>query len=128
MIIVRNKIIPFKGFKALTVFPFIFVRSGVVLNIVDENHERIHGLQQFELLPFALLLMVVLLFAGCGWWSLLALPLYMWWYCVEYIVRLFKPGNPYRSISFEREAYSNQHDTRYIYERRWFAWVQYIKK
>ena len=128
MIIVRNKIIPFKGFKALTVFPFIFVRGGVVLNIVDENHERIHGLQQFELLPFALILTVVLLFAGCGWWSLLALPLYMWWYCVEYIVRLFKPGHPYRSISFEREAYGNQHDTRYIYERRWFAWLQYIKK
>jgi hypothetical protein len=41
MIIVRNKVLPFKGFKALTIWPFIFCRSE--LTEVDINHEEIHG-------------------------------------------------------------------------------------
>ena len=41
MILVNNKIIPFKGYKAVTIWPFIFVREP--LNEVDLNHENIHG-------------------------------------------------------------------------------------
>jgi hypothetical protein len=43
MIIIKNKFIPFKGYKAITIWPFIFVKSD--LNNVDLNHEKIHGRQ-----------------------------------------------------------------------------------
>jgi len=41
MIIIKNKIFPFKGFKAITIYPFIFTRSK--LSDIDKNHEEIHG-------------------------------------------------------------------------------------
>ena len=36
-------------------------------------------------------------------------------------------GNAYRNISFEREAYSNEKDLSYLDNRKWFAWIRYIK-
>lgn len=50
MKVIYNKIIPFKGFKAITIWPFIFVRKECSFNEVDLNHENIHGKQQKELL------------------------------------------------------------------------------
>ena len=41
MKVIKNKIIPFKGFKAITIWPFIFTRSD--LSNIDLNHEKIHG-------------------------------------------------------------------------------------
>ena len=41
MLIIHNKLIPVKGFKAITLWPFIFVRSS--FNEIDLNHENIHG-------------------------------------------------------------------------------------
>lgn len=38
--IVKNKIIPFNGFKAINLFGIIFVKKN--LNNIDINHERIH--------------------------------------------------------------------------------------
>jgi hypothetical protein len=43
MKIVRNSIIPFKGYKAMCVWPFIFVRKDCSFNEIDLNHENIHG-------------------------------------------------------------------------------------
>jgi len=128
MIVVKNKILPFAGFKALTVFPFVFVRGKASLSAIDENHERIHGAQQAEVLPLAVVVTMVLLLVGCGWWSLLAMPLYLWWYVGEFVVRFFCKGNAYRNISFEREAYGNQSNAHYLADRDWFAWVEYIKE
>ena len=43
-----------RGFAAVTVWPFIFVRTEVTVNRQLLTHERIHGRQQLEILwlPF----------------------------------------------------------------------------
>jgi len=43
MKVVKNNIIPFKGYKAITIWPFIFVREEGSFDEVDLNHENIHG-------------------------------------------------------------------------------------
>ena len=91
MIIIKNKIIPFKGFKAVTIWPFIFIRSE--LNHVDLNHEYIHGRQQLELF--------IILF-----------------YIIYGIEAIFKK---YRDISFEKEAYRYEGDLSYLRHRSWWA-------
>ena len=97
MIIVKNNIIPFKNYVAITLWPFIFTKR--TLSVVDINHEKIHGRQQLELLiiPFYLI------------------------YIIEWIVRLFIDKNAYRNISFEKEAYKHQNDLDYLNKRKLFA-------
>lgn len=68
------------------------------------NHEAIHTKQMKEMLYVFFYL----------------------WYVIEWIVRLFKRGNAYRNISFEREAYSNQCHLKYNKERKRFAWLEYL--
>ena len=91
MILVNNKIIPFKGYKAVTIWPFIFVREP--LNEVDLNHENIHGRQQLELL--------IIIF-----------------YLIYFIEWIFKG---YKNISFEKEAYQRQYDLDYLKHRPCYA-------
>lgn len=132
MIIVRNDTIPFRGFIAITLWPFIFVRRQAWAKFTDDviRHERIHGRQQVELLAVGAVLAAVLALCGAGWWSLLALPLFLWLYGLEYLVRLCQYRNghaAYRAISFEREAYNNELDDDYLKKRKPFAWIRYIK-
>lgn len=75
--IIYNKLIPFKGYKAISIWPFIFVRKDCSFNSTDFNHERIHLRQQIELL---------------------VIPFYI----IYFIEWIFKG---YRNISFEKEAY-----------------------
>ena len=93
MLIIYNKLIPVKGFKAITLWPFIFVRKECSFNEIDLNHENTHGRQQLELLiiPFYLIYIVEWIFKG------------------------------YRNISFEKEAYSNQYNLDYLKTRKLFA-------
>lgn len=42
-------------------------------------------------------------------------------YVLEWFVRLFMKGNAYRSISFEKEAYSNQYNMAYLNNRKHFS-------
>ncbi|WP_367892137.1 hypothetical protein [Muribaculum intestinale] len=42
-------------------------------------------------------------------------------YLIEWLVRLLLPGNAYRNISFEREAYNNQRNSFYLERRKSFA-------
>ena len=88
MKIIYNKIIPFKGYKAMAIWPFIFARKK--LSEIDINHEKIHLVQQLELLiiPF---------------------------YIIYFIEWIFKG---YKQISFEKEAYENQEDMNYLEWRR----------
>lgn len=104
MIIVRNNIIPFKGFKAINLFGILFVRKDAVLSDVDINHEKIHTEQMKELLFI----------------------FFYVWYCIEWFIRLFKEGNAYMSISFENEAYFNQDNLGYISERKRFSFLDYM--
>jgi fatty acid desaturase len=128
MIIVRNSMIPFEGYKAMTIWPFIFVQEDESFNKVDERHERIHGRQQVEMALVGAILSLVLYFLGCGWWSLLGLLLFYVWYVLEWLVRLVIGSNAYRNISFEQEAYENEGLPNYLEDRKPFSWVKYLFK
>ena len=94
MRVIFNDIIPFKGYKAMAIWPFIFVRNDIKsLSSVDINHEKIHLAQQLELfiIPFYLI------------------------YLIEWIIK------GYRNISFEKEAYSNEHNLDYLKSRKHFS-------
>jgi len=127
--LVFNDIIPFRGFLSMCLWPYIFVRNSAAsrYNTVVNNHEHIHAEQQKEMLAVGLVLAAILCLAGCGWWSLLALPLFLWWYCLEWLIRLILSGDghkAYRNISFEKEAYSNEKDLEYLSHREHFAWIR----
>ena len=135
MIEVKNKIIPPQGMKALTVWPLMFQRAKY-MTAVDMRHEEIHGRQQREVLAVGAALAVVLAVCGCGWWSLVAVPLYFWWYGVEYVVRLVdvlrrdidvqRPFHEaYRAVSFEHEAYFFDGDEGYLERRKAFHWLYF---
>ena len=104
MKIVYSKYIPFKGFKAINLFGIIIVRKGLTLSQTEFRHEAIHTAQMKEMLYIGFYL----------------------WYIVEWLIRLFKKGNAYRNISFEQEAYCNQHRPNYFYERPHFGWLNYL--
>ncbi len=106
MIIIKNKFIPLKGFRYMTVWPFLFIRNGArEMTDIDINHESIHGRQQLEML-----------------W----LPFFVW-YGIEYVIRRWiGRGNAYRRISFEQEAYKNEGDLEYLSHRHFWAWVKYL--
>lgn len=130
--VIFNDIIPFRGFLAMCLWPFIFVRNSAAsrYDTTADSHEHIHAEQQKELLAVGVMLSAVGFLAGFGWWSLLFIPFFFWWYGIEWVVRLIqcKDGHKaYRNISFEREAYANQHDTCYLQDRKRFAWFNYLK-
>lgn len=128
---VVNNIIPFEGFVALTIWPYVFVRKREQqrYDSVADNHEHIHGDQQQEMLGLgALLGGALVLITGSLWWLLL-LPIYFWLYLIEYVLRsIFGTGNAYRNISFEREAYANERDFDYTRNRSSFAWLRYMRR
>lgn len=133
MKIVINKVIPFKGFKAITIWPFIFVREECIqrYTTTDDRHEEIHGRQQVEVLIVALVIGTALFFLGCGWWSLFMLPLYFVWYGIEYLIRILLYRNQrtaYRNISFEQEAYTYETFTEYLNCRTPFEWITFLFK
>ena len=105
MKIIRNKLIPFPGYKAINLFGVLFVRGNAKIDEQTIRHESIHTAQMQEMLYIFFYLL----------------------YVVEWVVRLFMKGNAYRSISFEREAYENEGDLDYLSDRTWFAWIEYLK-
>lgn len=107
MKIIRNKIIPFKGFKAVNLFGVLFVREEAVLSEVDINHETIHTAQMKEMLYVGFYL----------------------WYAVEWLVRMIRSRDAhsaYRNISFEREAYANQFNMEYLQDRQHYTWMKLL--
>lgn len=107
-IIVTKYLIP-KGYRGLTVFPFIFLscdKDREEHQLI--SHEKIHIRQQLELL---------------------LLPFFIW-YFLEYLLRLLQYGThhaAYRNISFEREAYANQHHLAYYRQKKPWSFLNYIK-
>lgn len=101
MKIIRNNIIPFPGFAAINLFGVLFVRKNVQVTERMLNHERIHTAQMKEL--------------GYIFFYII--------YVLEWLVRLFLPGNAYRNISFEKEAYFYERATYYlIWRERYGMW------
>ena len=102
---IRNKYIPFKGFRAINLFGILFVRGSAIINERTIRHEAIHTAQMKEMLYVFFYL----------------------WYVTEWLIRLFMEGNAYRNISFEREAYNNEDNIIYLEDRKRFAWIKYLK-
>ena len=111
--IVKNKIIPIKGFGSLTFFNLLLTREDNVTQQII-NHENTHLNQAFDF----------------GLWYFGFIIFYLW-YVLEWIFKL--PSalfgyRPYYSISFEQEAYINQKDNEYLKNRKHFAWLKYVFK
>lgn len=133
MIKVFNKLIPFDGYLAITIWPFCFIRSDAKkpFNEIDENHEEIHGRQQVEfLIASAVIMCAVILVSGISWWWMFLSPvLYFVWYVLEYFIRCLiyeDSSEGYRNISFEQEAYMNEADLQYLSHRKPFSWIKYL--
>ena len=107
-VIVTKYLIP-KGFRGITIFPFVLLRNQTdVSNLIILNHERIHIRQQLELL---------------------ILPFFIW-YCVEFLIRLLilkDKIQAYRNISFENEAYHNENNLTYLSNRKLFSFMKYFR-
>lgn len=107
MLVIRNKVIPFPGYKAINLFGILFVKNDAKIDEVSINHERIHTAQMKELLYIFFYL----------------------FYVIEWLIRLirFRNGHmAYRNISFEREAYQNEGDLHYLKGRRFFNFLKYM--
>jgi hypothetical protein len=85
-------------------FGLLFTRDKSKITAKTIRHETIHLRQMGELL-----------IAG-----------FYLWYFIEWLFRLFLPGNAYRNISFEREAYANENNEYYLMERKRFAFLKYL--
>ncbi|NNT71998.1 hypothetical protein HKT18_07200 [Flavobacterium sp. IMCC34852] len=108
MILIVSKYLIPKGYRGLTVFPFVVLKSNQ--NKSDSvliNHEKIHLRQQLELL---------------------ILPFFIW-YGIEFLVRWLKCQDrnlAYRKISFEQEAYANEKDLHYLKQRSFGMFLKYL--
>lgn len=103
----------FKWFTAnwvcgIALFPFIIVKNKQTReNKILVHHEQIHIRQQIELL---------------------ILPFFIW-YGLEYLYRLIQYKNKikaYQNISFEREAFSNELNFKYLSKRKTWSFIKYL--
>lgn len=106
---VYNNIIPFKGYLALTIFPWVFIRKNAKQRFTDkvERHETTHAYQQMETIWIFFFLI----------------------YGLEYLVKLlitFSHKKAYRSISFEQEAYLHEDEIHYNLFRDDYEWTNYV--
>lgn len=105
--IIYNDIIPFKGFTALLLGKWLFVRNEERIGNVTLNHEGIHFEQQKEML----------------------FVFFYLWYVVEWLIRLaltFNNKKAYNGVSFEREAYAHEYDKNYLNERKRYTWMKFV--
>lgn len=133
MKIIRNTIIPFKGYVAMTVWPFLFIRTDAKRSFsdIDMNHESIHARQQIETtVVFAALFSTVVFILDLNPWLLLLIPFaYYILYFGEFVLRLLIFGEQrtaYRNISAEQEAFSNEMNPKYLDGRKLFAHLKYM--
>lgn len=125
MKIIVNDIIPLNGFKAMTIWPFIFARKD--LSVVDVRHETIHGLQQKEMMWCCLILGFLLLY-GLMWLVELVR-------CLGDKSRGSRADGKHRSvwkraykmIPYEREAFYGENVEGYVKKRKPFNFIHFIK-
>jgi hypothetical protein len=116
-----NKLLPFPTFWAMMLFGLIFMRAEFEDHLYNDykkpatrkmvNHENIHKEQIKDFgLPFFWCKPLQLIFGGIIFYLI---------YILEWFIRLFINGSAaYKNISFEKEAYNNELDFKYIQEKR----------
>ena len=127
MKVIYNKFIPFKGFYAITVIKWIFVRdeykyldgSSIYNKMI--NHESIHEQQILDFTPEAF---PSWLRYTIG--SICFYPLYVLEWLLKLIPCLITKKNAYRSLCAEQEAYKNERNFNYIKNRSKLAWLKKI--
>ena len=129
MKIIRNKYMPFGKFGCMNILGLLFVREEVELTDKAIHHEAIHTVQQYEILTASALAALVVSNIYASWLYLLiviAMPILL--YALAWIVALVLPpyDRAYKDSPFEREAYTNEHNSLYLATRPLFAWVKYI--
>ena len=110
-IIIRGNVVPalmsvFISVTAITLWPFVFIRSDVEDEDRVINHESIHMAQYWEL------------------WVVPFLFVYVW----DFFRGWFKyrdTHKAYRSIRFEQEAFANDRNLNYLKNRKSFRWRDY---
>lgn len=130
--IVANILLYFSYCETITVGPFIFTKlkeEQVPQNV--RNHECTHVRQWTEIMVTVglLLLLAALIFGISTWWLLVSPIAFYLWYGLEYLVRLCLTGDgqkAYKAVSFEQEAYGNEHDVNYNENAAYFSWVKYL--
>ena len=107
-IIIKNSRVPgwlswFIKVRAITLFPFIFIRDDGDEVLI--RHETIHIHQQLELLVVGFYV----------------------WYAIDFLIKLIKIRNPawaYYKIIFEQEAYANERNENYLSNRKLWGFIR----
>ena len=103
--------------SGISIFPFVVLREAYLQDSKfwtkrrskTINHETIHFQQQLEML---------------------VIPFYLV-YFLEYLIRFlisFDGHKAYRGISFEQEAYNNEHNLEYLKTRKRYNWLRLMFK
>lgn len=106
MKIIRNKFIPFSGYKAINLFGILFAKPNAKLDELTIAHESIHS-KQYREVTLALAIPVLLLSYSVSWWFILLIPFTFYlWYVVEWLIRvIIGQKDAYKNISLEKDAY-----------------------
>lgn len=106
--VIETKLVPAGDITAITLFGLVFTRDRKQITPRILNHELIHCQQQLELLYIPFFILYVL-----EW--------------LAHLVKYRKWWKAYQSISFEREAYSNDANPDYLDHRKPYSWLRYIR-
>ena len=127
MKVIYNKFIPFKGFYAITIIKWIFVREEYKyldgLSVYDKmiNHESIHEQQILDFTPK--------IFPKWLRYTIGSICFYLL-YGLEWLFKLIpcliKNKSAYRSLCAEQEAFKNEANSNYINKRKKLAWLKKI--
>ena len=127
MKVIYNKFIPFKGFYAITVIKWIFVREEYKyldgLSVYNKmiNHESIHEQQILDFTPK--------IFPKWLRYTIGSICFYLL-YGLEWLFKLIpcliNNKSAYRSLCAEKEAFKNEVDSNYINKREKLAWLKKI--
>ena len=101
---IKSRLVP-EGYKGVTIWPFVFYKGLLSNKFIV--HEKIHLAQQKEIIVLPFFVIYLLNY----FWNLLRYR--------------FNHDRSYRNIIFEKEAYENQDNPKYLSNRKLF---QYLRK
>lgn len=127
MKVIYNKFIPFKGFYAITIIKWIFVReeykyfdgSSIYNKMI--NHESIHEQQILDFTPKIFPSWLRYTIGSICFYLLYGLE-----WLFKFIPCLITKKSAYRSLCAEQEAYKNEKNFDYIKNRSKLSWLKKI--